>query len=278
MAAVSIGGVVAVVSSAASPRPALAASPGGYITQGTVKARADWWLVNHGAIYSNSQGAAAVAPGGERYRPDCSGFVSMAWHLPKLNNGADLSTGEFWHLSGTFQGGTTVDSVLSHVAIGSLQPGDAIVRHNDNPWSGHIRLFDGWANIQKTRYYAYEEYSPGEDARREVFDTPTSGWRGVRYVRNLSEPTLTVTEYCPYRVTSGTVNKRGGAGVMYTGEGVLVTGATFLASTQSLGVWRRASGGVVPPGVGGGPNLAGGWVSSGDGGSFIRAAGSCTTV
>ncbi len=265
LAAVSMGGVVAVVTSVASPQPALAANAGGLIPKSIVKWRADWWLANYGAIYSQSQANAKFGPDGdEKYRPDCSGFVSMAWHLPKLSNGSDLSTGNFWHRSGTFANGVAVSSVLSHVAISSLQPGDAIVRHTDDPWDGHIRLFDGWANASQTEYWAYEEYGTGLDARRTKFTTPSgSTWRGVRYSKIQNASSLSVTEYCTYQVTSGSVIKRSGNGTGWTGEGRYNTNATFLASTQTSGSWRR---------------VGNGWVMSGDGGSFVLTPGGCTVA
>jgi hypothetical protein len=270
----------------AAPQAALAASPGSSITQSTIKWRADWWLNKYGAIYDQNQSSARPAPGtkvttsttgsgvgqaafAEYYRPDCSGFVSMAWHLPKLNTGWDLSTTNFWDLSGTFSDGTSVSSKLEHRALANLQPGDAIVRQ------GHIRLFDGWANSAHTSYYAYEEYDYGKDARRTTFTLVTDGtWRGVHYKKQTSSPSLTVTQYCTYTVTSGTVNVRSGNSLNFTGEAFLAAGTTFLASTETSGSWRRASGKALI----GDATAFSGWISTGDGGSFARTSGGCTNA
>src|SRR5690348_16797406 len=123
LAAAAVAGAIAAVQ-LATPQGAMAASPGASITQATIKWRANWWLNKYGAIYSQEQILARPAPGAnytttttgssgvgkaayaEYYRPDCSGFVSMAWHLPKLNTGRDLSTDNFWNISGTFSDGT----------------------------------------------------------------------------------------------------------------------------------------------------------------------------
>jgi hypothetical protein len=271
----------------AAPQGALAASPGASIPQATIKWRAEWWLNKYGAIYGQDQIDARPAPGAifttattgklgvgkpeysEYYRPDCSGFVSMAWHLPKLNTGWDLSTTNFWDLSGTFSDGTSVSSKIESRALASLQPGDAIVRQ------GHIRLFDGWANSGHTSYYAYEEYNYGQDARWSTFTLVTDGtWRGVHYKKQTTSPSLSVTEYCTYTVTSGTVNVRSGNGTSYTGEGLIASGLSFLASTENSGGWRRASGKTFT----GDSASYSGWVYTGDGGSFSRSSGGCTTA
>jgi NlpC/P60 family len=86
------------------------------------------------------------------YRQDCSGFVSMAWHLP----------GNEWTGSlGAYGDRITKDE---------LQPGDMLLFHNaDDPEDGsHVVLFGGWTDSTRTYYLAYEMTPPHARSK----DTP----------------------------------------------------------------------------------------------------------
>lgn len=77
------------------------------------------------------------------YRTDCSGYVSMAWGLPKPGP-ATPAMHNYGHT----------------VTKGQLKRGDALL----NPSSGahgHIVLFDRWANASHTSYWGYEEHGGG---------------------------------------------------------------------------------------------------------------------
>lgn len=90
------------------------------------------------------------------YRQDCSGYVSMAWHLP----------GNEWTGS-LAQFGTRIERK-------DLQPGDILLFHNlSNPSKGsHVTLFGGWADSARTKYIAYEQARP--KTRRQT--TPLAYW------------------------------------------------------------------------------------------------------
>lgn len=110
--------------------PAQAASAvNGPITRSEVLQRAQHW-VNQGHTYLNSSDTStwrAGLDGGKTYRRDCSGLVSMAWHLDNSYVTGDfLSNGHSWH---ALPGG-----------IDALRPGDAYVN------SGHMELFARWDN------------------------------------------------------------------------------------------------------------------------------------
>src|SRR5690348_11217979 len=62
----------------AAPQASAASSVDGPITRSEVIARAQYW-VDHRVPYSQS--AYYPDPQGRTYRTDCSGYVSMAWHL-----------------------------------------------------------------------------------------------------------------------------------------------------------------------------------------------------
>ncbi|EFL03293.1 peptidase S8 and S53 [Streptomyces sp. SPB78] len=73
------------------------------------------------------------------YRMDCSGYVSMAWHLPNsqaTNTFIPNGYGEW-------------------ISKDDLKPGDAL--NNDSAGnSGHIALFEKWENSAHTSYKGYE--------------------------------------------------------------------------------------------------------------------------
>ena len=78
-AAAVVGIAGGAISTTAAPQPAQAASTaGGPITRSEVLSRAQSW-VDRGLTYSS--GSMTNGPGGGSYNRDCSGLVSMAWHL-----------------------------------------------------------------------------------------------------------------------------------------------------------------------------------------------------
>ncbi|RKR90863.1 hypothetical protein BDK92_5247 [Micromonospora pisi] len=162
--------VVAVDTITAAPTPAQAASSvGGQITRDEVLARARWWIDRYGAIYSQNQADQKPDQDGHPYRPDCSGFVSMAWHLPK-SGGGDRST----RTLATFGDTTWLDS------LGELLPGDAILGVS----YGHVALFEKWVDSSRTQMWVYEEYQPGLEGRRVVKSRSwyeSEGFRGLKY-------------------------------------------------------------------------------------------------
>ncbi|MEV0962176.1 peptidoglycan-binding protein [Streptomyces sp. NPDC049910] len=90
------------------------------------------------------------------YRQDCSGYVSMAWHLP--GNEWTGSLAEF---------GTRIERK-------DLQPGDILLFHNagDPSQGSHVTIFGGWADGAHTKYVAYEQAKP--HTRRQI--TPMAYW------------------------------------------------------------------------------------------------------
>jgi hypothetical protein len=90
------------------------------------------------------------------YRQDCSGYVSMAWHL-----GSNEWTG-------------SLDQFGVKITKEELQPGDILLYHNpDNPESGsHVVIFGGWTDHTHTYYTVYEQTPP--HARSQT--TPYPYW------------------------------------------------------------------------------------------------------
>ncbi|WP_345648889.1 peptidoglycan-binding protein, partial [Streptomyces tremellae] len=90
------------------------------------------------------------------YRQDCSGYVSMAWNLPKNEWTGSLATY-----------GVKIDRA-------DLRPGDILLFHNPaNPNRGsHVTIFGGWADASHDSYLAYEQTPPHTRAQT----TPMAYW------------------------------------------------------------------------------------------------------
>jgi hypothetical protein len=148
--------------------PAQAASElGGPIERSEVVRRAKFW-VDEGVPYSQNQDAAYTDGDGHKYRPDCSGYVSMGWHLVKKSNGWDRNTSDFQDWSGKSWLGD----------YGNLKQGDALLS------SGHIVIFDKWTDGTRTSMRIYQEPNWGRRAeyvRRTAAYFRGDGFRALRY-------------------------------------------------------------------------------------------------
>ncbi|MCA2191038.1 VCBS repeat-containing protein, partial [Nonomuraea cavernae] len=104
----------------------------GPITRSEVLARAQNW-VNRGVQYNltrRSNTLVTDVDGTHKYGPDCSGLVSMAWHITANSGKGGNSTNDFASWSGK--------RYLS--SLHDLRPGDAILK------DGHMELFARWKN------------------------------------------------------------------------------------------------------------------------------------
>ncbi|MGC2938826.1 MULTISPECIES: NlpC/P60 family protein [unclassified Brevibacterium] len=100
--------------------------------------RAQTW-VDQGVPYNWD--ATHPDPQGKQYRMDCSGFVSMAWGLDD-----SLNT-------------VTLPDVSHKIDKDELKPGDVLMKGGPGTEgaNGHVVIFNGWANDDKTAYHALEE-------------------------------------------------------------------------------------------------------------------------
>ncbi|MFF9123034.1 peptidoglycan-binding protein [Streptomyces sp. NPDC014889] len=129
------------------------------------------------------------------YRQDCSGFVSMAWNLPRNEWTGSL-------------GGYAV-----RITKAQLQPGDILLFHNPaNPQKGsHVVLFGGWKDPRHISYIAYEQVPP--HTRR--ITTPYAYWTNSK-------------RYVPYRykgVTRGVAGPAAASPAPYPGAAYFGPGA-----------------------------------------------------
>ena len=143
VATLAAGTAVAAVLTAA---PAQASTIGSTISRNEVLQRAQYW-VDQGYTYTQTGTHYAGPDGDQTYRRDCSGLVSMAWHLNTGSSGG-YDTDQFHTWSGT--------TVLA--SLNDLKPGDALLK------TGHIELFAKWKNNgdHSQGAYVYSFNSSGE--------------------------------------------------------------------------------------------------------------------
>ncbi|MFJ1765733.1 FG-GAP repeat domain-containing protein [Amycolatopsis sp. NPDC088138] len=197
-------GMVALQTTVAQqPEAAAASAVGGSISRAEVIARAKYWYNRGDTWYSQDQSDAKPDGDGHTYRPDCSGLVAMAWHLPKKSDGWDLNTDGFADYSGK-----------SSVSLDDLQPGDALLR------SGHIELFEKWvdASDHHEGAWVYSENTYGQKTNHNIdYWSELSSYRGIRY----------------NKITGGASNA--GDGADFNGDG---DGDIFSTATGVITIWN----------------------------------------
>ncbi|WP_439657368.1 FG-GAP repeat domain-containing protein [Lentzea sp. HUAS TT2] len=167
------------ISSLVAVAPSAGASVmGGVVSRAESLARAQNW-VDRGITYTQS--AAATDPdGAHSYRRDCSGLVSMAWHLP-----SSLLTNEFLAKAQAGDG-------ITIIAKSALRSGDAMVRDSDG-WGrdGHMELFSHWKNPNNHSEgaYVYSFNKQGETVRNPRADNNV-GERGFNSNSEMNEYTF----------------------------------------------------------------------------------------
>jgi hypothetical protein len=144
------------------------------VTREQILARG-WNWVSAAVPYDQSTCHSDGGAGTDSYRMDCSGFVSMAWGLPRSYSTADFARDT---------------ASWSTISWNDLQPGDAIVKGG-----GHIILFTGWADSAKSVVNLYEENwynTPKGEVKKTLADTravaslKSTGYHPIRY-RHIDE-------------------------------------------------------------------------------------------
>jgi len=202
------------------PEAAAESSVGGTISRSEVIARAKYWYGRGDTWYSQDQNDAISDGDGHKYRPDCSGLVAMAWHLPKKSDGWDLNTGDFADYSGK-----------SYVDLDDLLPGDALLR------SGHIELFEKWvdASDHHEGAWVYSENTFGQKTNHNIDRwAELSGYRGIRYDK----------------IVGGASNASDGADFDNDGDGDI-----FSTATGVITIWNGKGNNSFAPAV----TYGGGW-------------------
>ncbi|WP_018252759.1 FG-GAP repeat domain-containing protein [Salinispora mooreana] len=222
-------GVATTVTSA--PQAAHAASSvGGQITRDEILNRAKYWYDNRASI-GYSQTGWYPDQNGRKYRTDCSGFISMAWHLS-----ASAWTGN-------------LDTVATQINKNDLQPGDAL-----NYKTKHAILFKRWIN-QSTgtfEYYSFGSYpvkigtetlTGGSDGR--IDSHLASSYVALRYRNVVGNTEPPVHNPFPADVTGDGFHdligrKSDGTLLMYANNFVRDDGVPYNASQQIGSGWSSA--------------------------------------
>ncbi|MGW0395007.1 hypothetical protein ACWDYJ_29855 [Streptomyces sp. NPDC003042] len=191
--------------------PAASASePGGSIGRGEVMDRAWSWIAervpySQSGCHNNQFGC---------YRPDCSGFVSMAWHL-----NTSLTTWGLW-------------DVTVEIPAHDLQPGDALLR--DSGGTDHVALFVRWADAGHTQPVVRETYDFGQVAEERVWGDGLRGFSPRRY--------NALDDLMPYGSIAAKYDSLGGPGGALgwpvSGERDSSLGGRFQGFQNGIVIWR----------------------------------------
>ncbi|KAB1916109.1 hypothetical protein [Micromonospora sp. AMSO31t] len=180
--------LVAVAAAAAvAVTPAQASTLNGEITRDEILDRAQNW-VDRGITYTQTGTWATDPDGDHRYRRDCSGLVSMVWHLSDS------------YVTSEFMGSNAMWSTLG--SINDFKPGDAMVR------TGHMELFAHWKDPgdHTKGAYVYSFNSDGQTVQNPYADNNEgargfNGWsdlqsyKPIRRTRIVSPPAVIPPSY-----------------------------------------------------------------------------------
>lgn len=148
---------------------------GGRISRVQVLRRAQDWLRRDLSYSQDNSRARWDLHRGRTYRPDCSGFVSMAWALEPRRIGRALVT---WELP----------TVADPIGWASLRGGDALLRlAPGNRGTEHVQLFHRWTGAARTRAVIIEQSGSYHGMRRKIVTVSgarAAGYRPYRY-RNI---------------------------------------------------------------------------------------------
>ncbi|MQS34890.1 C40 family peptidase [Streptomyces katsurahamanus] len=149
-------------SAAAVTGVAAASAVDGEISRSEVIARARFWL-DKGIPYN--QGGSYPDQDGRNYRTDCSGYVSMAWHL------------------GTSANTQTLPNYSHEISRSDLKPGDIL-----NSFYDHVILFEKWEDAARTKFSYYSfgstpvKHVTGVSINASHFDgRPNGDYKALRY-------------------------------------------------------------------------------------------------
>ncbi|MFH8642487.1 hypothetical protein, partial [Streptomyces goshikiensis] len=164
-ATIALSGAVGTVAlTPAAAHAASASTVNGKITRSEILQRAQYW-VDQRVPYQ--QGPGANDSTGRYYeRSDCSGYISMAWHLNTA-----LTTQSLRNVS--YELGSYDD----------LKPGDMIDRYDGGNYNIHVVLFAGWTDGTRTTAKVYTE----------------SDWGQVAKISYMSRSDLRSGDYRPWR-------------------------------------------------------------------------------
>jgi hypothetical protein len=222
-----------------APQAQAASSVGGTIARSEVIARAQDWLNRNPPLKYNESRAASTlvydVDGAHKYGPDCSGMVSMAWHLNPGSSGG-LNT-------------ESLPSVATRIDKNDLKPGDML----DDVGDGHAILFVGWESDHvHFSYYSFGGNPMLAYTHASFSDAKFASWP--------------VSHYVPYQYKNIVDDAPGTSGVHadFNGDGRSDVGALYdyPGGRSVLFVWLAKSGGGFNTPVNWWDSGAGGWEAS----------------
>ncbi|MDI3403246.1 hypothetical protein [Streptomyces cavernicola] len=160
-------------------------APGGKVTRRQIVARARSWVDQKVPFSSNGLQAPfswwSDETTGGAYRQDCSGFVSMAWQLPR-----SLTT-------------RSLGSVAERISFTELKPGDIL----NSP--SHVVLFGGWENRAEGTFHYYQQSNRSRPAHKafgslnadRLAGPPLSAYTALRYDKVVEEPVGEAADSAP---------------------------------------------------------------------------------
>ncbi|MFF7590940.1 hypothetical protein ACFZCK_25985 [Kitasatospora purpeofusca] len=218
-----------------------ASSVGGSIATSEVMARANDWLARD--IPYNQGSYATDVTGTKSYRQDCSGFVSMAWHLSNSENTDSLDN----------------RALTTRVALSDLKPGDAL---DNDPGdgsvkaSGHIILFDHWVNKAAGQFAYIDEvnstlnvragvtYLTG-DSSGKIAGHPANEYFGLRYNKLVADTQNPAPVSTPGAITATvTSDNTAHVGIVGSDGSLWSTDAAYGGSGWS-GNWGKLDGSAL---------------------------------
>ncbi|MFF3005284.1 hypothetical protein ACFVTF_21005, partial [Kitasatospora sp. NPDC057940] len=210
------GAIAATAFTTTAAHAAASSTVGGQITRSEILSRAQYWFnQNPGLTYN--QGATFPDSSGRYYRKDCSGYVSMAWHLGYSATTQSIATDESYEIPRS-----------------DLRPGDVL-----NSFYDHVLLFEKWddANHTTFSYYSFGstpvKHIAGASINAAKFDNHPNGDYKARRYKNVVEDVNT----SPSSLPSGTLVKSpNGASVkvIINGAGLPVAGSDVAADGYDL--------------------------------------------
>ncbi|MBB4949957.1 hypothetical protein F4556_005492 [Kitasatospora gansuensis] len=164
-ASIAASGAIATTAFTTTVAQAATSTVDGQITRSEIIARADYWYQIGAPITYTTTGETYPDSSGRGYRKDCSGYVSMAWHLSD-----SLDT-------------TRLPNVATEIPRSQLKPGDIL-----NSLVDHVILFDKWDDAAHTTFSYYSfgsnpvKHKTGISINAPLFDShPNSDYKALRY-------------------------------------------------------------------------------------------------
>jgi hypothetical protein len=135
------------------------------ITRNEILERAKSWA----HIGYSQSGYASDPEDCHLFRTDCSGFITMAWHVAVNTGAISYVTAEF----GDYY------SICREIPLRELMPGDALVSGSIH----HALLFEKWDNTSRSSFHVYQMTNTALDWRHSQLSASEISLRGYKAYR-----------------------------------------------------------------------------------------------